>query len=201
MSDPTQYKEWKREHNNYLRRADYYVETAPLKEVRELVEKYHYARGGSNTATFRHGLYLRETDELVGAAWWIPPTKNAALSVSPEWQRVINLTRLVVKPGQPTNAASYLLGQSMKLIKQDGRFHTLLTYADSGEGHTGAIYRATNWEYVGTTKGDPRFIDPTTGRHVARKAGGKTRTRKEMEELGYVWTPPTPKHKFKKHLT
>lgn len=184
----------------HLRIGDFEVQTAPLKEVRDLVQRFHYSRGGSNTATYRHGLYMRHSDDLLGAAWWIPPTKSAALSVSDEWQRVINLTRLVIVPGMPTNSASYLLGRSMRLIKQDGRFDTLLTYADSGEGHTGAIYKATNWEYLGVSKGDPRYIDPETGRHVARKAGGVTRTRAQMESLGYIWTPPTPKHKFIKRL-
>lgn len=179
----------------HLSRTDYGVRTAPLVEVRNLVRQYHYAGGGSNTATFRHGLYRLADDKLVGAAWWIPPTKAAALSVDEEWQRVINLTRLVVVPDMPTNAASFLLGKSIRLIRKDGRYRTLLTYADSGEGHTGAIYRATNWDYVGIVRGDPRYIDQN-GRHVARKAGPKTRTRAEMEGLGYERTPPTPKHKF-----
>ena len=180
---------------NALDKRDYRVETVPLREVQELVRQFHYARGGSNTATFRHGLIHRETGDLLGAAWWIPPTKAAAQSVDPEWQRVINLTRLVVSPDAPTNAASFLLGKSMQAIKKDGRYRTLLTYADEGQGHSGAIYRATNWEYLGIRPGDPVYLDPT-GRQVARKAGGKTRTNAEMLELGYVNTGRTRKHKF-----
>ena len=185
----------------HLNAREMEVRTVPLRDVRELVEKYHYSRGGSNTATYRHGLFRKGDDRLLGAAWWIPPTKSAALSVSENWRGVLALTRLVIIPGMPTNSASFLLGRSMQIIQKEGRFQTLLTYADTGEGHRGGIYRATNWEYVGKTKGDPRYIDPLTGRHVARKAGGVTRTRSEMEDLGYLWTPPTPKHKFVKRFT
>ena len=186
--------------SDHARKEDYRVEDTSLQSARELVEEFHYARGGSNTRTFSHGLFERATDRLVGVAWWIPPTKSAALSVSEDWRGVLSLTRLVVVPDQPTNCASLLLGASMKRIKKDGRFHTLLTYADEGEGHTGAIYLATNWTPLGLRPGDPRYIHPDTGRHVARKAGGKTRTRREMEDLGYIWTPPTRKYKFVKRL-
>ena len=180
----------------HLHRADYEVRTIPLAIARELVVAHHYSRGGSNTATFRHGLFrLDAPDQCLGVAWWIPPTKTAAQSVDENWQQVINLTRLVIVPGVPTNAASYLLGRSISIIRRDGRYKTLLTYADEGQGHTGAIYRATNWTYVGTKAGDPVYLSPE-GRHVARKAGGHTRTNAEMLHLGYVNTGRTRKHKF-----
>lgn len=183
----------------HLRTADYYVASVDLKVARELVSKHHYAGGGSNTRVFTHGLFRVGSDEPLGVAWWIPPTKAAALSVNIEWRGVLSLTRLVIVPGMPTNAASYLLGQSMKLIRKDPRWFSLVTYADEGEGHTGAIYRATNWEYVGIRPGDPVYKS-AEGRHVARKAGGKTRTNAEMLELGYLNTGRTRKHKFVKHL-
>lgn len=183
----------------HLDRGLYEVRTAPLSVVQELVRQHHYARGGSNTATFRHALFERGSDIALGAAWWIPPTKAAALSVDEEWQRVINLTRFVIVPGMPTNAASFLLGASIRMIQADGRFRTLLTYADEGQGHTGAIYRATNWDYLGIRPGEPVYLDGE-GRQVARKAGGKTRTNQQMLDLGYVNTGRTRKHKFVKRL-
>lgn len=182
--------------SDHLRKGDHEVRTVDLSVARALVEAHHYSRGGSNTATFRHGLFrIDDPERCLGVAWWIPPTKAAAQSVDPAWQQVINLTRLVVIPGVPTNAASYLLGRSIALIRRDGRFKTLLTYADEGQGHTGAIYRATNWDYLGIRPGDPVYVT-ADGRHVARKAGGRTRTNAEMLELGYSNTGRTRKHKF-----
>jgi hypothetical protein len=126
----------------------------------------------------------------------MPPTKVAAESVAGEgWRGVLCLSRLVILPGEPTNAASLLLGAAMRLVAADPRWHTLLTYADTRQGHTGAIYRATNWEYVGLRPGGSAWVDTATGRQVAIKAT-RSRTNKEMLDLGYLPLPPSAKHKF-----
>lgn len=151
-----------------------------------MVQQYHYARGGSNTATFRHGLFLRDDpDTCLGVAWWIPPTKGAALANYPaNWKAVLVLSRLVVHPDVPQNAASFLIMQSVKAIKRDPRWEYLLTYADEWQKHSGAIYKATNWDPLGKTKPEAVWLD-AGNRMVARKAGPRTRTKSEMESLGY----------------
>ena len=183
----------------HLHRSEYAVDSIPLSMGRELVALEHYAGGSSNTATYRHGLFHADNPMVcLGFAQWLPPTRPAALSVSTDPDGVVNLSRLVVDPIVPTNGASFLLGKSIRIIKRDGRFHTLLTYADEGQGHTGAIYRATNWTYLGTVKGHPSWIDQG-GRQVATKAT-KNRTYAEMLALGYQRQPATDKHKFVMYL-
>ena len=182
-----------------LHRTDYRVETIPLGMGRELVAAEHYAGGSSNTATYRHGLFRADNPmRCLGAALWLPPTLPAALSVSNDPTQVVNLSRLVVDSDVPVNGASFLLGGSIRLIRRDGRFNTLLTYADEGQGHTGAIYRATNWIYLGIVKGHPRWVD-SKGRQVATKAT-KNRTYAEMLALGYTRLPASDKHRFVKFL-
>src|SRR5271166_885645 len=168
-----------------LRKEDYEVRTVPLKTCQEMVAKYHYARTGSNTATFRHGLFRKTNPEnCVGVAWWIPPTKSAALANYPQnWKAVLVLSRLVCAPDEPQNAASFLIMQSVKLIRQDARWEYLLTYADEWQRHSGAIYKATNWISRGKTAPEATWLD-SEGRMVARKAGPHTRTKAEMENLG-----------------
>ncbi len=180
---------------SHLRRSEYQVDTIPLAMARDLIAAHHYAGGSSNTAVYRHGLFhVAEPMECLGVTLWLPPTQPAAASVADDWRGVLSLTRLVVVPGMPTNSASYLLGQSIKLIRADGRFHTLVTYADEGQGHTGAIYRATNWDYLGPMKGHPRWVD-SAGRQVATKAT-TNRTYEQMSQLGYQRLPASRKHKF-----
>ena len=185
--------------DGHLNKREYTVETIPLAMGVALVSQHHYSRGASNTAVYRHGLFRIDAPlECLGVALWLPPTRPAALSVSPDWKRVLSLTRLVIVPGMPTNAASFLLGKSMGLIRKEGRFQTLLTYADEGQGHTGAIYRATNWQYLGAMKGHPVWLNPD-GRQMATKAT-TNRTYAEMQALGYERGPATRKHKFVMHL-
>jgi hypothetical protein len=183
--------------DTHLRKSDYLVKEVSLAAARALIEEHHYTKGGSTARVFTHGLAHRDDpDTILGVAWWLPPTKAAAVSVDPEhWRGVLALTRLVIVPGMPTNAASYLLGQSIKLIRLDARWTSLVTYADSGQGHTGAIYRATNWEYVGIMPGHTTWKTPEGGQ-VSRKTTNKTRNHAEMTELGYINAGRSGKHKF-----
>jgi hypothetical protein len=189
---------------NTLRASEWDVRPAPLAEAQALVREFHYARGGSNTAVYVHGLYHRATDELAGdflcgVAWWLPPTRVACESVNREhWQRVLSLTRMVMRPGVPKNACSFLLGRSVKAIKKERRFVSLVTYADESQGHTGGVYKAANWEYVGRTGPYPRWLDEG-GRQVAPKAT-VNRTKAEMEKLGYRKVGSFYKHKYVLHL-
>lgn len=181
-----------------IRARDFTVETVPLSVCQDLVSRWHYAGGGSNTATFRHGLFHREDlTKCLGVAWWLPPTKNAAIATYPEgdWRLVVSLSRLVVSPELPQNAASFLIGRSVRHIRADGRFKCLVTYADDWQGHEGTIYRATNWQYLGRTKPEAKWVDET-GRQVARKAT-RTRTNAEMLELGYRRIGSYAKHKYR----
>jgi hypothetical protein len=169
-----------------LRKSEW--EVLPLKDLglaTALVEKYHYAHGGSNTATYLHGLFRRDDRwkaNCLGVAWWLPPTKSAALATYPEnWQGVLSLSRLVVVPDVPKNAATFLMSQSRKLIDRNV-WPCLVTYADDWRGHVGTIYRADNWQFVGKTKPQPVYVKD--GRMVARKSGPHTRTHTEMLALG-----------------
>lgn len=187
--------------NGRLKKADWEVRDIAVPAARPLVQQFHYARGASKTAVYLHGLFRKDSDELLGVAWWLPPTRVACESVNKEeWTKVLSLSRLVLHPDCPKNAASFLLGRSIRKIKQDARFVSLVTYADESQDHKGDIYRVTNWTYVGRTGPYPRWIDPVSGRQVAALAT-KTRSNAEMRALGHVLDGRFFKHKFVMHLT
>ncbi len=182
-----------------FRAEEWEVRDAPLREGRALVIAHHYSKGGSNTAVYVHGLYNKHDGELYGVAWWLPPTRVACESVNKEkWKQVLSLTRLVILPEVPPNAATFLMGRSIRLIRKDGRFVSLVTYADESQGHAGTIYKASNWTYVGRTGPYPRYVD-SEGRQVARKAT-ISRTGAQMKALGHTRTGSYFKHKFVIHL-
>jgi len=183
-----------------LRTTEWEVRPITLSVAEHIVANHHYAGKGANTGIF-HGLFRRGENTCRGVAWWIPPTRLCAeASFQGDWKRVLTLSRLAVTPDVPPNGASFLIGQSIKRIRKTRQWDCLITYADTGEGHSGAIYRATNWEYLGLTKPEQRFED-SEGRIVARKAGPKTRTRAEMAALGYSPTGSHQKHKFRLLIT
>jgi len=181
-----------------LNKDEWFVAPVGVALARSIVEANHYARGASNTATYLHGLY-RSADsffgqECFGVAWWIPPTKSAALATFPEnWRGVLSLSRFVVVPGVPKNACTFLLSRSRKMIDRS-KWPCLVTYADTWRGHSGTIYKADNWTYCGLTGAGATFT--LNGVMVSRKAGPKTRTRSQMAALGATFEGNHRKHKY-----
>lgn len=135
----------------HLRRSDWDVRGVDAYDARNLVRDLHYGGDAPQTvnAHYRHGLFKSAEwfgAECEGVAVWM----NAVYLSKrfPGEGGPLMLTRLVVAPDVPTNGASFLLGRSMKLIDRD-RWPVLVTYADTGQSHTGAIYKATNWTFDG----------------------------------------------------
>ncbi|MCX6031553.1 MAG: hypothetical protein NT169_19915 [Chloroflexi bacterium] len=184
-------------YENRLIKTEWEVRKVSLDVATDLVERFHYARGAANTATYLHGLFRHDAfwqSDCCGVAWWLPPTKSAAEATYPaNWQGVLSLSRLVIVPDVPKNAATFLLAGSMHMIDRQV-WPCLVTYADAWRGHTGGIYRAANWQYVGLTK--PSAVWTLDGRMVARKAGPHTRTKAEMEASGAHCEGRFAKHKF-----
>ena len=182
-----------------LKKQDWHVQTVNIDVARRMVAKHHYAVSASNTATYLHGLFRAHEifdEQCQGIAWWIPPTRGAAEATYPEnWKGVLCLSRLVILPDTPRNACTFLLSRSRKMIPAKD-WPCLLTYADDWRGHTGAIYRADNWRYIGKTKAERTYT--IKGRMIARKRGNKTRTHAEMLALGAVCVGSFAKHKFTK---
>lgn len=181
-----------------LHRKEWRVETIARWEIQLMCELWHYSRSAPNTATYRHGLVHRESwYEHLGGCLWIPPTKGAAIAVSDEdsWRGVLACSRLVVAPGVPKNAASFLLAHSMRLIDRD-RWPVLVTYADTAQGHTGAIYRATGWACDGPVPAGDTWVGPN-GEQRGRKRGGRTLAAAEMRAAGFTRSRRAPKIRYR----
>jgi hypothetical protein len=188
-----------------VRKRDWFVgDIGDFEEATHVVEEMHYSKGAPNTATYLHGLFRKDDPTTFwGVAWWLPPIKPAAVYIADlcgaDWRRVLNLSRLVVHPDIGTNGASFLLGGSERLIRKDGVYEALVTYADTLRGHTGQIYKATNWDYDGMTRPQDVWVDQD-GRAVSRKRAGRTRRVGEMRKLGFTCLGYHRKHRFYKCL-
>jgi hypothetical protein len=183
-----------------IRKKDWVVVPVDLLTARYLVGRLHYAKSGSNTACYTHGLFRKGnflSADCMGVAWWIPPTKSSAMATYPEgdWQKVLSLSRLVVHPDVPKNGCSFLLSRSIKMIDR-AKWECLVTYADTYQDHTGTIYRATNWEYMGLTK--PQKVYTSRGwLMMGRKRGPVTMTHDQIVAKGFKNNGSFAKHKFR----
>ena len=137
------------------------------KQFEEVLNRYHYLCAPRRQgAQIRYMVYQKE--EWVGAisfgspAWkcqardkwigWAKENREAKL------QSIVNNTRFLINPHTTLpNAASQVLSMAIKKISNDwkqeyGRDVVLLeTFVD--EQYPGTCYKASNWIYVGETKG------------------------------------------------
>ena len=70
----------------------------------------------------------------------------------------LELQRVALNGKQDHNATSKAVAIAMHELKKDAvLLRCLYSYADTGQNHTGIIYQATNWIYLGISKGDTYY--------------------------------------------
>jgi hypothetical protein len=71
--------------------------------------------------------------------------------------QIIELTRIALTTHH--SPVSQIVAFTIKKIEKEfPKIQMIVSYADSSQGHTGAIYQSMNWFYVGKTKGDFKCI-------------------------------------------
>lgn len=179
-----------------IRAAEWRVIPVPMATAEQLVERYHYSHSGSSAVVFAHGLIRNGHSRCWGVAWWIPAPKLSVDKFNPgKYRTTLILHRLVCDPFAPSNAASFLLGRSIRLIEQRGKHDMLLTYADTAQGHDGTIYQATNWDYYGLSEPTAVWVDQD-GAQVSAYQQGHILSHTEMRALGYSLIGYYPKHVY-----
>jgi hypothetical protein len=99
---------------------------------------------------------------------------------------------------RPKNALSYFVTRALKeLPLSKPLIRGVLSFADTTEGHVGAIYRATNWMYFGKTGKIRTFYkDPVTGRLHHPRICGVNITIQAALDRGWIPVKRGKKHKY-----
>jgi hypothetical protein len=132
--------------------------------AREWIRKKHYTNC-LNGCRYALGVYYAESnpdsffdvgERLIGVIVYAHPVSNKAIDsiCGPNTlglDEVLELIRLHIDDlPNCKNIESFVIGQSFEWLRQnDSRVKVLISYADPEVGHTGRIYRATNWLYQG----------------------------------------------------
>lgn len=152
------------------------------------VAKHHYLKDSVHPfPKFWVGLFI--SDKLVGVAIYGLPQ---GISSVKSWfgmknsnTDIIELTRLCMLPTlNGSNATSYLLGNSIKLLKKKG-VRAVTSLADSVK-HVGSIYQVCNFKYYGLTDKKTDFFC----------ADGRLNPRGKTKDLQGVWLPRARKHRY-----
>lgn len=105
----------------------------------------HYAK---RIPSISYAFGLFDNDELIGVVTYgTPPSSTMRKGLLGEnyADKVIELNRLCLKYNRK-NEASFLVGQSLKLIE---RPKAIVSFADIAQDHLGIVYQATNFIYCG----------------------------------------------------
>ena len=156
-------------------------------EAYDFVRKYHYLGNAKFFAKFSYGLIMGA--ELVGVATFGCPQGSDALKgwfgLPNNDETVMELTRLCMLPMlNGTNATSYLLGGSIRMIKSHG-IRAIITLATS-DRHVGSIYQVCNFKYYGLTTPKSDFWSFDT----------QSKPRGKVTELQGVWVAKPRKHRY-----
>ena len=119
-------------------------------EIRDFIETWHYSKSINGCISdYCYALFDMDSD-MKGALFY------GKMAMANQWKRfsekpedVIELRRLCCVDDTPKNAESFLIGRSLKQLKKDWGGKKVISYADKEHGHTGVIYKATNWEMIG----------------------------------------------------
>lgn len=130
-----------------------------------MIEKNHYshkwtsckhALGIFHTENTPNAFFEGVNEKLIGCIIYGSPVgREAVSSISDniKTNEVLELTRLWIADNYGKNIESYSISQSFRWLKaNDANIKVLISYADPEYGHSGGIYRATNWKYQGRGK-------------------------------------------------
>lgn len=125
----------------------YDVRRIGISDARPLFAAHHAFAGVGRAGTYTFGFF--EGDVLKAAFVFNPPIIGAAKNICPEAPHgVLALARMVAVPKSDRaeqNIADVLRYICGTLIDRT-RWPVLVSYADTGAGHSGAVYRYAGWQ-------------------------------------------------------
>ena len=192
--------------------TDFTVEEIPRKSVVKFIEKHHYSHNVNVVQSLYHyGLFTEGNfglPKMIGAMMYAYPSMPATAAkynpINPT--KCLELRRLVCIDDTPKNTESYFIGQSFKLLKRDTDMEVIVSFADQHHGHTGVIYKATNFDYLGETgKGrilmvDGKEMHSRSLNQLDRPYGRELNRRYKAGDENIFWKNTEPKHIYVYYL-
>jgi len=148
---------------------EYTVKYVLRADIKDFIELHHYSKS-INGCISDYCFALYDGSMMIGAMFY------GRMAMANQWRKysdnpnnVIELRRLVLLDDTKRNAESYFIGATLKIMADvwntDG---IVVSYADSEHGHSGVVYRASNFVNLGTIPGakviiygDRRYHDKT----------------------------------------
>lgn len=166
------------------------LEKASKEAMKYACKHFHYSKSIPDCP---FGYSVFENDKWCGCVLYgRGANNNLAKEFGLKQGEVIELVRMALNGKQ--SCTSKVLALSLKLVKKDCPLAKIIvSYADTEQGHTGIIYQATNWIYLGASICNTGYaIDPRDGKvKHTRILNSKYGSIK-----GFKYVSKPPKHKY-----
>ena len=138
--------------------------------MKRFIESYHYSHN-VNGVKIAHCFSIEFNGKQVGGVIYGALSTTAWKKFADSEKKVIELRRLVLLDEAGRNSESRVIGWTLRWIKKHYKdVEVIVSYADPAYGHSGVIYRASNFKYVGMTSPDKGFRDVETGKTFHSRA-------------------------------
>ena len=129
------------------------VKRVERSDIRDFIQENHYSKSINGCiADYCYALF--DKDRMIGAMFF------GRMAMANQWKRfsdeeksVIELRRLCCIDDTPKNTESYFIGKALRLLRKDWGNGVVVSYADKEYGHSGVIYKASNFKMIGEIKG------------------------------------------------
>jgi hypothetical protein len=176
------------------------LETATYEATKYAIMNYHYSKTmppcGCSFSVFN------SSNEWCGVIVYSKGASNRIASPYKMVQgQVVELVRVALNGKQ--ESTSKAISISLKLLpKLNPLVKIVVSYADTGQNHSGIIYQATNWIYTGVKEGVTKsYINKTTGRkyhsrNVSPTGFKDNNTKRCQRASDCIEIDGTDKHKY-----
>ena len=132
---------------------NFIVKICDRKEIKSFIETWHYSKS-INGLKSNYCFKLMDKETIIGAMIY------GQIGMANVWKKyaanehdLIELRRLCCIDNTPKNTESYFIGFTLRWLKKNTDIKKVISYADSNYNHSGVIYRASNFNYLGMTLG------------------------------------------------
>lgn len=187
---------------------NYTVSLITREQAKNIIEVWHYSKS-INGLRISYCFGLFDKDVLIGAMIFGKPAMcNQYKKYVAVENDLLELRRLACIDNTPKNTESFFIGHCLRWLKKNTDIKCILSYADANYGHSGIIYKASNFKYLGLTS--PGRIISYDGKKYHDKAirtkyNGKLkpfakRLKIALENNTAVYIKQLPKHIYVYYL-
>ena len=131
--------------------TEYECRLVTRQEITAFIEQWHYS-GSINGCIADYSFGLYDNDNLIGAMFYGRlAMANQHKKYTDDPTKITELRRLCCIDDTPKNTESYFIGATLRWLKKNTILEKVVSYADSNYNHTGIIYKASNFVYLGQT--------------------------------------------------